>query len=146
VKDRDSALGPVDNLEDLLDAHGLWLAQGDVGRAAVTAQAAADRGLTDARELMSVAGHARGALAPVAPAAEFRERLHDDLVAAARARRNLALAAPRRRSAAIAGWLRRQPARRLLRGGAAVAVIGLAAAVVWLERSERGAVGAASNV
>lgn len=125
----------VDAVEAMIEDHAELLRRGDLDQARGLAVRAAAEDDVDASALMAVAEGTASALAPVAPAAAFRERLHMDLVAAARR------AQPSRAARLSAAVRRRQRVRILVRGGAAVAVIGLAAAMAWRGKTEQAPVG-----
>ncbi len=110
-----------------IEAHGELLRQGEAAHARAWMEATASKDAADLGPLMRVATVARAALAPVTPDAAFRERLQRDLVAAARR-------AQPSRAARWAVAMRRRRVRRLVRSGAAVAVIGITAAVLWRGR------------
>lgn len=125
----------VEAMEAMIEAHAESLRQGDAERAQGMAEHAVAGGYADAGALMAVAEGLQAALAPVTAGAAFRERLHAELVAAARR------AQPSRAARLSAAVRRRQRMRILVRGGAAVAVIGIAAAMAWRGKTEQAPVG-----
>lgn len=112
--------------EDPLARHGDLIARGRSDEA-LRLLAAAEGDAPELAELMRLAARIQAQLRPVPPAPAFRAALHQGLLHAAQD-------AIRERAAASA-LQRRARARNMVGGG--VALIGLAAAMLWLGRELR---------
>lgn len=119
-------------VEIVLSEHASMLDRGEIGHAhLLMRELAAVPGTADAAPLMALAESAHAALAPVAPRPAFRAELERALDAAA------ASSAARARRSVQPAAIRWRQARALVQGGAAVAVIGITAALWWRGRAER---------